>query len=174
MQSNQYPLSMRAMHWTMAILLIGMLAMGLYMTDLERADPMRMVLYDTHKAFGVFLLILVFVRLAIRMASVKPALPDAIKPHEALAAKSAYVVFYGVMIAIPVTGYSMSAFAGFPVKFLGMELPRFLPIDRGLSGLAGELHEWLAYVLIAMIGLHILAVIKHIVFDKVNLLKRMW
>ena len=68
----------------------------------------------------------------------------------------------------------MSTLFGFPVKLFGMELPKLFLVDRILARDVAEWHEILAYSLLAMVALHIAGVVKHKVFDKVNLLKRMW
>ncbi len=171
---NSYPSAMKTMHWFMAFLLLSMIALGWYMSELEGEDPLRMPLYDLHKSFGITLLILVFIRITIRLFSTKPELPSQIKPLEARSAKTAYVIFYALMIAIPVSGYTMSTLFGFPVKLFGMELPKLFLVDRILARDVAEWHEILAYILLAMVALHIAGVVKHKMFDKVNLLKRMW
>ena len=175
MQANDsYPSAMKILHWFMAFLLIGMIALGWYMSELAGDDPLRGTLISLHKSFGVTIFILVFIRIAVRLSSVKPKLPEQIKSLEACIAKFGYAVFYFLMIAIPFSGYKMSTQFGFPVKLFGLELPKLFPIDKIAARDVAEWHEILAYSLLAMIGLHVAGVVKHIVIDKVNLLKRMW
>lgn len=171
---SKYPSPMRIMHWFMAFLLLAMIALGWRMSELDGEDLMRMKLYELHKSFGVTLLALVLLRLAIRLASALPKLPDGINPFEAKAAKLAYVLFYILMIAIPVSGYSMSTLFGFPVKWFGYELPRLLAVDKILARDVAEWHEIMAYSLLALVIAHVAGAVKHKIKDKINLLPRMW
>ena len=63
MQANDsYPSAMKILHWFMAFLLIGMIALGWYMSELAGDDPLRGTLISLHKSFGVTIFILVFIR----------------------------------------------------------------------------------------------------------------
>jgi cytochrome b561 len=64
---------------------------------------------------------------------------------------------------------------GMHVPFWGIELPKILPqADRALGKMLAEWHAYFAYALLAYVVIHVAAVIKHRVIDKVNLLPRMW
>lgn len=176
MQENtgKYPSAMKVMHWFMAFLLFAMIAVGWYVEDLDKAEPIRAPLVLLHKSFGITLLFLAVLRIVIRLRSPKPALPAGVKPIEEKAAKTTYAFLYALMVIIPITGYSMSTLYGLPVKWFGYELPKLLPVDRDLGATVRELHGILAYGMLALIGLHLAGFLKHLVIDKINLLKRMW
>jgi cytochrome b561 len=73
----RYALPMRPLHWTMAVIIIGMLWAGLTMVSMDDAVPAKFELfYPWHKSFGMLIPILVLVRLAIRARSTLPALPQ--------------------------------------------------------------------------------------------------
>ncbi len=168
-----YPRFMVALHWLMAVVIFGMIGSGWYMSTLSGEDTLRPLLYDLHKSFGVTALFLVILRLFIRVRSPKPALPASFKPLEVKAAHAGHGLLYLLMIVVPVSGYAMSTMFGFPVKWFGVELPKLLPVDRLLARDVKELHELLAYTLLAVVAVHVAAVIKHKVLDRVNLLPRM-
>ena len=72
--TNQYTSTAKALHWLMAILLFGLLALGFYMHDLP-LSPEKLQLYSWHKWAGVSAFLLVLVRLGWRVKHIPPALP---------------------------------------------------------------------------------------------------
>lgn len=171
---ERYPLLMRILHWTMALLILGMIAAGLYMTSLPEEDPSRMQIYGLHKSFGVLVLLLVFVRVLVRLRSTVPPLPEKIPQTEAVLARLGHFVLYLLIFAVPLAGIAMSNSFGYPVEFFGLALPFSFPENKEIASLFAEAHELLAFGLLAIVGIHVLAVIKHRVKDHVNLLSRMW
>lgn len=172
-KTEKYSGAIRVLHWVMAILIIMMLTMGLVMGNIPRGDPNRLWVYNLHKSLGVTILALAFIRLLIRAKTKAPALPDAIPAIERTLAKLGHLGLYAFMFALPITGLVMSNGFGFAVSWFGVELPRLVSPNRDLGGLAAEAHEILAYTLIALVAMHVLAVIKHYVRERINLLKRM-
>ena len=171
--SAQYPTSMKWFHWMMGIAIIGLLAVGLYMEGLPKEDPSKWPLYDLHKAVGVCVLVLLVLRVANRLRSNVPALPDSIKKMEQQAAHLGHLALYGLMLAMPVSGVVMSQSGGYPINVFGWVMPQFLEKDEAMLALAREAHELIGYALIAVVSIHVLAVIKHRVIEKTNLLERM-
>ncbi len=93
---------------------------------------------------------------------------------EILTARSVHYAFYGFMFAIPLTGWIMSSFSGFPVAFFGwFVFPDLVLPNSDYIYFFKKAHKWLSYGLIATIVLHILAVIKHQFIDKDDILRRM-
>jgi cytochrome b561 len=61
-----YTATAKALHWLMALLLFGLLALGFYMHDLP-LSPQKLQLYAWHKWAGVTAFLLVWLRLAWRV-----------------------------------------------------------------------------------------------------------
>ena len=158
-------------HWVMAILLITLLALGLYMTSLP-INPDTIELYGWHKELGMLVLMLVIARSIWRVSNVIPRL--ALPWWEALAARVVHYLFYVFMFALPITGWLMSSAAGFPVSFFNWFIfPDLISPNPNLMKLLEQIHEWLAYGLIATTCLHILAALKHHFIDKDDIMRRM-
>lgn len=171
----KYPLSSRILHWLMALIIIFLLGLGIYMADFLQADsPNRMEIYSLHKSLGVMILILVAIRLINRVIFPAPALPISLSKFEKIGAHLAHVALYLLMILIPLSGYLMSNSFGYPVHFFSVEMPFLIEKNLELAPVFAELHEIFAYSLIAVLGLHILGVIKHRFFDSAenDVLKR--
>jgi len=171
--SAQYPTSMKWFHWMMGIAIIGLLAVGLYMEGLPKEDPNKWPLYDLHKAIGVCVLLLFLPRVLNRLRSAVPALPESIKPLEQKASHLGHLALYGLMLAMPVSGVVMSQSGGYPINVFGWVLPVMIDKNPALFELAKEAHELIGNALIVVVSIHVLAVIKHRVIEKTNLLERM-
>jgi len=170
-----YPSPMKFFHWLVALLVIGMLGLGLYMDWLPRDHPDREMLYLLHKSIGVSVLVLVILRVLtrLRLRSHVPAPAPTLKKWEIVAAGAVHLLLYLALLAMPVTGLWMSQAYGFPVQWFGFPVPNIFPKNLQAAELAGEVHEWIAYGLIGLIGLHVGAVIKHRFIDKADILYRM-
>lgn len=162
------------LHWSMALIIIGMLVLGLYMVALP-SSPWKFKLYGWHKEFGVLILMLVAVRIAWRFANRIPTLPTYMPNWQKLGAESIVYAFYIMMLAMPITGWLMSSASGFPVSFFGLfVLPDLISQNKTLQQLFSTLHQWLGYGLIALVAMHVGAVLQHYLAYKDNLLRRMW
>jgi len=151
----------KILHWLMAIMIISLLAVGIYMHDLPKEDALRPTLYMLHKAFGMTVLFLLFIRVLWRFTHKPPSL-DRYSGVVKKAATISHTLLYVLMFAVPVAGYLMSAFYGYAVNYFGLfKLPLLVGKDEALAEIAGEAHEILAFILIGVLVLHLAGAIKH-------------
>ncbi|MBM3579387.1 MAG: cytochrome b [Alphaproteobacteria bacterium] len=163
----KYSLPSRILHWLMAAIILFLIGLGIYMTEfLSKEAPNRMEIYGLHKSLGVLVLALIFVRIINRLIYGAPALPATLPTWEKILAHLANAALYFLMIATPLSGYLMSNLSGYPVAFFGRQLPFIAEKNPDLGMFFHHAHTILAYGLLAIITLHIAAVIKHKFFDK--------
>ena len=159
------------LHWVMALLVIGMIIVGLYMTSLPIGLE-KLKFYGLHKEFGFLVLALVILRLLWRLANIRPKL--LLPWWEKTAALCAHWAFYLILFAMPITGWLLSSAAGFSISFFGLfTIPTIIPANEARANLFGDIHQYIAYALITLIVIHILAALKHHFIDKDNILRRM-
>lgn len=159
-------------HWLMAVLIIGMLILGTYMVTLPIGIE-KLKLYGWHKETGVLILALVSFRLFWRLINTNPHLSMPLL--ERIAARLAHWALYGLMFAMPMTGWLLSSAAGFSVSFFGLfTLPDLVAPNKALASILGDAHYWLGNALIALLILHTLAALKHHFYDKDDILRRMF
>ncbi|MBS0236288.1 MAG: cytochrome b [Proteobacteria bacterium] len=171
---EKYTLSMRIMHWIMAILIISLLCVGLYIANTEPHDEEWRNILLMHKSFGILALLLVMLRLAIRLGSYVPELPPQIN-HRDVALHNWTVFFlYVFMFVMPIAGYVMSIAHGNTVEFFGMPLPALIEKNTQVASIAHTIHVNAWYFLIGLIVLHLAGNTKHYIVEKVNLLQRIW
>ena len=167
-----------ALHWVLALALLGMVGFGLYMADLP-FSPARLKLYNWHKWAGVCVLVLSLARLLWRLTHRPPALPAAMQAAmpawQKLAHHGTHAALYALFFAIPLLGWAYSSAAGFPIVVFGvLPLPDWVPVSPDLAEALKPLHKWAALTLTALVGLHVAAVVKHQLIDRDGLLWRMW
>ena len=75
---SRYTATAIALHWLLAMALVGIFSVGLYMADLP-FSPQRLKLYNWHKWAGVTILMLSVLRLLWRLTHKPPALPQSAK-----------------------------------------------------------------------------------------------
>ena len=151
----------KILHWIMALMIISLLAVGIYMHDLPREDALRPTLYMLHKAFGMTVMFLLLVRVLWRVTHKPPSL-DRYSGVVKKAASVSHVSLYVVMFAVPAAGYLLSAYHGYAVDYFGLfKLPLIVGENKEFADIAGDAHEILAFVMIGILVLHIAGAIKH-------------
>jgi cytochrome b561 len=150
----------RALHWLMALCILAMLFIGVGMVS--TVTPKYLPLIAIHKSLGIAILVLVVIRLWARWRYGAPALPADLPPPMALAAKLSHYLLYGLMIVMPLLGWTMLSAAQYPVVLLGgLRLPQILPQSEGLHTLLWGAHHYLAFLFFAVVLLHLAAALFH-------------
>lgn len=173
MQAKKYPIKMRIMHWTMSPLILLMLIAGLYMTSDFVSNQYKFQIYGIHKSVGILIILLLFTRFIIRQKSKVPSLPKEISKMDQKLATAGHHTMYLFMLLVPLSGYLMSAFGGYPVKMFGIPIPSIFEKNTDLGGFFHTAHWFLNYIFIGLILVHLVAPFKHYFIDKVNVWKRM-
>ncbi len=174
-EAHRYGRVSRVLHWTIAILFIAMIPMGIYATIIPEGVPYRLEYYVVHKTIGVTIFALVIFRLIWNRRSRRPALDATLKPMERKLAHGVHITLYVMMIALPVTGFIMTSYFGAPTYFFIWEMqPLWEPSESGVLAW-GVLHKYLLpYLIYVILGAHVLGALKHQFIDKHgNAFKRM-
>lgn len=171
--NTRYTRTAIALHWLMAVLILGTFGVGLYMHGLH-LSPFKLRIYSWHKWAGVTAFLLLLVRLAWRATHRPPALPLSIPLWQRQAAHAGHGLLYLLMIAVPLTGWLMSSAKGFQTVYFGvLPIPDMLAKNKELGDQLAAVHEWLNYTMIALVAGHAAAAVKHHLFDHDDVLIRM-
>ncbi|HEY2608526.1 MAG TPA: cytochrome b [Paraburkholderia sp.] len=168
----RYASSLIALHWLIALGIIGLLVVGFYMVGLPKGLPVKATLINLHKSLGLTVFLLVLLRIVARAALHRPPLPP-MPSWQRAAARTTQGLLYVGMVAMPLAGYLGSSFNRYGTRFWGILLPKWGWDDAHLRELFFGIHEAIAYVLIALIVLHVAGALKHQWIDRDNLLARM-
>ena len=162
-----------ALHWVMALLLIGLFALGWYMTGLTYYDPLYNLTVELHESFGVLALALGGVRIVWVLIDHKPEFSTSLRAWEKLGARAAHTLMYVAMLAVPVSGYFISTADGRPLDVFGLfQIPAAVSAVDGLEDTAGAIHYYLAFGAAWLVLVHAAAALKHHFVDRDNTLLR--
>lgn len=179
----KYPLSIRVLHWVRAVIILGLIWSGWYMTGLPEDTPAATfdLFYPNHKQFGVLVWLLAVVHLFLRWRNrhVLPQTPQGLSAWEKILSHAVHRLIIVLVLLVPMLGYSMSASFtqsdGVPFFFFG-QLPELLPKNDRWFEVFQLLHRILAYTLLALVVLHVAGALKHRLLDKngqTDVLRRM-
>lgn len=174
MEIQRYNTTAIIIHWLMAIMIIAMIGLGLYMTGLEKGSAERSYFFAMHKSIGLSLALLAIFRLVWKLRSDTPPLPDSTKPIEKKLSAIVHHSLYLLLFLQPITGYISSSFSGYKTKFWGIPLPHWGWKDKDLNHLFTEIHEICAFILIALLLVHIAGAFQHVIKKETGMFKRMW
>ncbi|MDH5286823.1 MAG: cytochrome b [Betaproteobacteria bacterium] len=153
--AERYGSAARALHWSVAALVFSQIAGGSVLEELPRRTALRAFAFDAHESVGLAVLGLVAVRIAWRLVNVAPVATG--HGWQRLAAALAHFALYALMVAVPVVGYAMVDANGFGVVFFGVKGPDLMAADKNLAKRLAEVHETLAWLLVALAALHVAA-----------------
>ena len=168
--ATDYGVMSRALHWIMALLLIGLFIAGEYMTGLP--DEEKASMYFIHKSIGVLAGLFIVLRVVWRASTLSPG--GVGSKIQKLAAKAVHAALYLVMIALPVSGVVMSMSGGHPVSFFGLyEFPKFIADSEFVHEVAESIHHGLAPAIAILFFVHVIGALYHHFIVKDRVMKRM-
>jgi len=164
----------KTLHWLTAVLVLGLLGVGLWMVGLP-IGMTKLLAFAWHKWLGLCVFVLTLLRLAWRRFSPPPALPAALAPWERRLAPLVHWALLVLIVVQPIEGWLMSSAGGVQVFWFGyLALPDLVPRDQHLFRLLRAAHHYLAFLLIGIIALHVAAVIRHDLARRDGIFRRMW
>lgn len=162
----------KALHWLTAGLILTAFPLGVYMSGLS-LTPTKLQLYSYHKWIGITALFIAIARVVWRFFKDAPA-PLPAPAWQQKAAALTHGLLYALMFAVPLSGWLMSSAKGFPVVYFSvLPLPDMVGKSEELGNVLKQVHELLNWGLIALVGLHLGAALKHHFIDRDETLVRM-
>jgi cytochrome b561 len=170
-EERRYSAGAIVLHWAIAILILIQIGLGWYFNHaIPDHSPEQDQLTDIHISIGLTALLLILVRIGWRLTHPAPPLPSGLHAWEKLLAHTSHLLFYALMLAMPLTGWALVSARGEDIPFWGLEAP---PLP-GLAGvLVGPAHraarhqlqdihtDILVWIALANLALHIAGALKH-------------
>ncbi len=180
--SQRYSTVAIALHWILALAVLLQLVIGLRMGATTKSSA-AYGLYQLHKSVGVTILLLSLVRIGWRLSHKPPELPAHLKTWEKALAKAAHILFYLILLGLPVTGWIMVSasktniptllFGTVPWPHLPM-LPELAEPAKAIWRKGGELgHGVLVKLTYLLLLVHVGGALKHQLVDRDATLSRM-
>jgi cytochrome b561 len=172
--SERYTRVAITLHWLLALLLLGQIAFGWYLEEIPRGTPPRTIYVNLHKSTGLTFALIILFRLYWRLKHQPPPLTRAMPSWERRAARASHTALYACMLIMPLSGYLASNFSKWGVKLFNVVLlPPWGADDKQIYATFNTTHVITSYVFVALIGIHILAALRHLAMRD-GVFNRMW
>jgi len=161
MPADRYSTPAIILHWTIGLLILANIPLGLFADAIE--DALGASIIWIHKSIGLTVLLLSLARLAWRLGHAPPPLPRAIAGWRKAASRAVHALLYGLMILVPLTGWLRVSAGRYPLIWFGLfDVPKF-PVAPGSTAahVASRAHDFSSWALIALALLHIAAALHH-------------
>tara|TARA_R110001583_G_scaffold67490_7_gene192892 strand:+ start:2113 stop:2640 length:528 start_codon:yes stop_codon:yes gene_type:complete len=169
---SKYNSLARFMHWLSALAIFSLFALGYWMVNLSYYSEWYKIAPNWHKSVGLSLFALTLLRLIWKTLSKAPDIEG--QNWEKTGAKIAHILLYILLFSTFISGYLISTADGRGIEIFSLfTLPSLGELIANQEDLAGEVHFYLTYSLIALALLHALAALKHHFINKDNTLKKM-
>ena len=175
--ANRWGWPAKLSHWIGVILILLLLGHGWWMTHLAPRGPGRLEHYAGHAALAYDFLVLLVLRLLWRWTHAVPALPADTARWERVAAHAGHFGLYCLMFATTIVGWALAGTMRTPMNkdVFGIPFPAiFASQDRAAHNLLEDTHKYLAYILLALIVIHLIGALRHHFMKRNNVLRRMW
>lgn len=166
--TQRYHLSQRLLHWIVAVLVLYNLAVGLTLGTLgfEGARDtfgltITNTMYTSHKTAGIFILVFMVARLALRIARGKPEYFRPLPAWKRVVSQGVHGLLYVLLLTMPVIGWLATASGDFPVEFFHWHLPGLIGQDEALSRTLFFWHGAIGTTILVLVVVHVAAALHH-------------
>ena len=171
--TSGYTSSAKFLHWLIVMLLIVQFIVAWTMPHIGRNTPMT-TLISLHFTVGIVILAVAILRLVWRAIQGEPTPLDGVPPWQRQSARVIHWLLYLLLLVVPVLGWINASWRGMPVVLFGLELPKLIGTRAPGWRWTGDVHNLLAnYMMLTLVGLHILAGLYHYFIRRDHVLQRM-
>jgi cytochrome b561 len=158
---NGFGLISILIHWISAVLILFLFGLGVYMVDLTYYDDWYHEAPELHVSVGLVVLLLMIARILWRMANPNPVYLSA-TPAQQITARLVKIALYLFIVVVIASGYLITTAEGQAASmFDALKFPAIIQLSSTNVDLAGEIHEYLAWGIIALVVLHTIGALFH-------------
>lgn len=168
-----YDAGAKFFHWLTVALLLAQYAVGWIMPDIKRGmQPGDLM--NLHMSLGMVTLAVVILRILWRLAHAAPEPEPGLPEWQRAGASAVHWLLYVLVFAMILTGWSFASMRGWTIMVFGLvRLPALFPEGSAIGHDIGELHETVAWALLVLVGLHVLAALVHQLLFRDGVMRRM-
>src|SRR6516165_5724763 len=164
------PLAM-TLHWVMAALILFAVVHGLLLDDWPRDSKVASI--NIHAQSGLLVLVLLMARIWWRRRHAPPPLPPQVSEFSRRAAHPVHMLIYVLMLVVPLVGIVAFVWHARVLDY-GLFAINFVVKSNGaVFHPAEDIHLWLTYTLLALVGGHAAAALWHHFISRDTVLLRM-
>lgn len=165
---------MKLWHWLIFLAVSAQVLIGFFRSDIAD-QAVRSNLMMIHKSIGLTLVPLSIAFMITGLFSRKPKWPQSMPSWERFCARVAHTLLYLLVFVMALSGWSMSTAAGYTPSWFGwfsIAAP-WVPLSKPLAHILSSVHTVCAWSLVTLVGIHVLAALKHQFLERDHLLRRM-
>jgi len=179
-EATGYPGIRKLVHWVVAVCVILALAGGIMLYRYGFDGLMKAYgaettnfIYKYHKSFGLLILMLMTVRIALKLLMPDPPHVPPLPAFHRIASKSVHGLLYLLLLVQPIIGWVATSAGGYPAEFFGGVFPALVGKDDALSHTLYGAHRALGMLILLLVTVHIGAALMHRFVYKDGVLARM-
>lgn len=171
--AGRYTATAQALHWiTAALMLAAVVLAWVFMAMPDTADG-RFGIITLHKSIGQTIFCLAVIRLIWRRLHPPPATAGRLARWEARCAQLNHWLLYGIMLAMPLSGYILATAASRPSPYFWLFYVPQPPLVPAVAHAALRVHLIGQFFVYAFVGLHVLGAAWHVIVRRDATLDRM-
>ena len=171
--TNHYGWVSILLHWVIAVAFFSLFILGDYMLRLDYYHPWYQSAPDWHKSMGLLFIVTLVMRFTWRLYSPKPEPLSSHQTWEVFIATVVHWIFYLLLFIICISGYLITSADANPISVFSLfEIPVLNLEWQHQADDAGLAHWLMAYICMGLVGLHVIAALKHHFIDHDMTLKR--
>lgn len=168
---NNYDSVAIALHWTTAVLVLLLFALGQTWGWFPR--PTRHLMIVTHMSLGIILTAVVLTRIVWRFALGHHASPLE-KGWVRLASTTVHYLLYALLVTQAVLGFLSRWVGNEAMNFFGLKIPSpFIGAGHAAADEIQDIHNWVGWAIIVLAAGHAAAALYHHYVLKDRVLRRM-
>jgi cytochrome b561 len=167
----RYSTAAMTLHWLIALLIVIQLCLGWTMNEvLPDHTPAQAQVEGIHISLGLTILLLVVARIAVRFILPTPPEPAGMPTWERWLARASHLLFYLLMLALPLTGWALVSLGTHPISFWGLPWPHLPGVGKLLGSPApkavrqqlAHVHVYiLIWIVLVTLALHVAGALYH-------------
>ena len=152
----------RFYHWTIVVLILLLIPMGVFTTMIPYDIEYRQAFYVVHKSVGLTVLLLAIARIIWLAMNPPPPFSAELAGWERGLARGAHYAFYFFLFAFPISGFVLGTSLGKLSHFYLWDFPLFWGPDEASLSAARWMHKIvLPFALYFVLMGHVLGAVKH-------------
>jgi len=167
----------KLLHWSIFILVIIQFGLMYAREFLGEDSPYNIQLILLHKSFGIIIFVCISLMIITHFIGQRPPYENNGNNdyYQNLLAKLVHFLLYACLFIMPIAGVFMTLLSGRPLSFFGYPIvpAHWMATNKPLAGMIDKAHVMSSYLVLALVGIHMVAALYHHFIRKDKVLIRM-
>jgi cytochrome b561 len=170
--STRYTPRAIAYHWFTALLVLVVGTIGVFFDGYPKSQFLGWL--TVHALLGLTIFFLVIARVRWRIEHTPPDLPGEVGEFTRRTSHAAHMLLYFLLFITPIFGVAGFIAHGRTLVFGSVHIGFPYPPTKSVFKPVEAIHQWLAYSVFALAGVHVAAALWHHFVLRDNLIYRIW